>query len=118
MDTTTIETTTGNESSDGGGVPPLVIASQVDINVTLFIMMVSMGCTMTVGEIKQVFKQPRGIAIGIICQFGLMPLLGFSLAHAFSLEPNVAIGTIIIASCPGGVLSNAMTYWTQGDTVL
>ncbi|XP_002741878.2 ileal sodium/bile acid cotransporter-like [Saccoglossus kowalevskii] len=47
-----------------------------------------------------------------------MPLIGFTLAVVFQLPANVAIGTILIATCPGGTASNIMTYWSEGDIAL
>ncbi|XP_077981176.1 ileal sodium/bile acid cotransporter-like [Glandiceps talaboti] len=96
----------------------LVIISQIDINVTLILMMIAMGCAMTVSDIKEILRRPVAVTLGALCQFGVMPTLGFSLAHLFQLPPNMAVGTIIIASCPGGLLSNFYAFWTEGDPTL
>ncbi|XP_077978178.1 ileal sodium/bile acid cotransporter-like [Glandiceps talaboti] len=100
--------------------PPLnlVLGSQIDINITLVFMMVAMGCTMTASDIKQIVKRPVAITIGALCQFGVMPSLGFGLAHLFKLPPNMAVGLIIVACCPGGLLSNFYAFWTEGDPTL
>ncbi|XP_077978359.1 ileal sodium/bile acid cotransporter-like [Glandiceps talaboti] len=80
--------------------------------------MIGMGSTITVQDILDNFKKPIGPIIGLSCQFLIMPFLGWSLAMGFDLEPEVAIGTLAIATCPGGTLSNVMTYLTDGDTCL
>nr|XP_002738689.1 PREDICTED: ileal sodium/bile acid cotransporter-like [Saccoglossus kowalevskii] len=85
---------------------------------TLVTVMIGMGCTLTWEEIWKNLKKPVGICVGVLCQFCLMPLLGFGLAHAFGLPGPAAIGTLIIACCPGGVASNVFTLWGKGDTCL
>ena len=47
-----------------------------------------------------------------------MPLLAVLLVHAFSLEPMVALGVILVGCCPGGTASNVMTYLARGDVAL
>ncbi|XP_002735161.1 ileal sodium/bile acid cotransporter-like [Saccoglossus kowalevskii] len=100
--------------------PPqnLVLGNQINITVALVVMMFAMGCTLTLKDLKYIFIRPVGLFIGFVCQFGLMPLIGFALAHAFDLSPGLAIGTILIACCPGGINSNILTYWTEGDIAL
>ncbi|XP_077988518.1 ileal sodium/bile acid cotransporter-like [Glandiceps talaboti] len=80
--------------------------------------MVAMGCTTTVKGVWSNLRRPVGIAIGALCQFILMPLLGFTLAHALRLNANLAIGTLIVACCPGGTLSNIFCYFSDGDVTL
>ncbi|XP_077978223.1 ileal sodium/bile acid cotransporter-like [Glandiceps talaboti] len=114
----------GDDSGGGGGgggnatTKKLVIANQVVITTTLVILMIGMGCTMTLKDVLKTLKRPVGIIIGACCQFILMPFLGWSLAHIFELSDELALGTLAIATCPGGAYSNILTFWTDGDTCL
>ncbi|XP_077868697.1 uncharacterized protein LOC144359418 [Saccoglossus kowalevskii] len=102
----------------GGPSQALVTANQVTITITLVVLMIGMGATITVGEIWKNLRRPIGITIGLGCQFILMPFLGWSLAHIFQLSPGMALGTLAIATCPGGAMSNILTFFTESDTCL
>lgn len=82
------------------------------------LIMFGMGATLTVADFTRVIKMPRAVLIGILLQFSIMPLLGFSLAKVFGFEASVAVGLILIGSCPGGVASNVMTYLSKGNVAL
>ncbi len=82
------------------------------------LIMFGMGATLTLSDFTRVLKMPRAICIGIILQFSIMPLLGFTLAMGFGFEASVAAGVILIGSCPGGVASNVMTYLSKGNVAL
>jgi len=56
--------------------------------------------------------------VGVLTQFGFMPLIGYFYARVFDLKSTNAIGLILIASAPGGVTSNLITYWANGDLSL
>ncbi|XP_077978233.1 uncharacterized protein LOC144433745 [Glandiceps talaboti] len=96
----------------------LIMANQACITIALILIMVGMGCTITLKEVWKNLRRPVGIVIGVCCQFILMPFLGWSLAHIFQLSPGLALGTLAIATCPGGAMSNLLTFWTNGDTCL
>ena len=84
----------------------------------LIIAMLGMGCCIEIKNLLQHLKRPIGPAIGMVCQFVLMPLGMFGLAHALQLEPFFAIGLIVLAATPGGALSNMFTFWVDGDIPL
>ncbi|XP_077978188.1 ileal sodium/bile acid cotransporter-like [Glandiceps talaboti] len=122
MDSTTLSALNASNATGGrGGFAPrrdLVLGNQININITLCLIMIAMGCTMTIKDIKKIVTRPVAITVGALCQFGIMPTLGFALAHLFKLTPNMAIGTIIVSCCPGGLASNFFTYWMEGDVTL
>ncbi|KAM4807811.1 sodium-dependent organic anion transporter [Rhinophrynus dorsalis] len=60
-------------------------------------------------------RRPWGIVIGLVCQFGLMPLIAYLLALGFSVQPTQAVAILIMGCCPGGVISNIITLWVDGD---
>ncbi|XP_059845793.1 sodium-dependent organic anion transporter-like [Hypanus sabinus] len=77
--------------------------------------MISMGCTVDLKKLWALVKRPWGLAIGVVCQFGFMPLIAFTLAISFKLKSPQAIAVLIMGCCPGGVISNIMSYWVDGD---
>ncbi|XP_015744656.1 ileal sodium/bile acid cotransporter [Python bivittatus] len=91
-----------------------VVLSTV-LSVMLALVMFSMGCNVELKKFLGHIKRPWGIIVGVLCQFGIMPLLGFTLAYAFDVLPIQAVTVIIIGCCPGGAFSNILAYWVDGD---
>ena len=88
------------------------------INWLLGIVMFGMGLTLKMSDFKVVFSRPKDIIIGFIAQFTLMPLIAFVLTKAFQLPTEIAVGVILVGTCPGGTSSNVMTYLSKGDVPL
>ena len=87
----------------------------------LFLVMVGMGLTLTGKDFVLVVTKPRGIIIGEILQFGIMPLIaaGFGYLLGFHEQfPYIYVGMILITATPGGVTSNLMTHFAKGDVAL
>ncbi|KAK7907193.1 hypothetical protein WMY93_015805 [Mugilogobius chulae] len=81
----------------------------------VFVTMVSLGCTMEIARIKAHIVKPKGVAIALLAQYGIMPLTAFSLAKAFQL-PEMASVVVLICGCsPGGLLSNMSSLFIKGD---
>ena len=80
--------------------------------------MFGMGLTLQPNDFKVVFSRPKDVIIGCIAQFTVMPLLAFLLTKVFQLSPELAIGVILVGTCPGGTSSNVMTYLSKGDVAL
>jgi len=74
------------------------------------LIMFGMGITLTFSDFSRIFKQPRSILIGVICQFVAMPFLAWCFVTLFGLQGEVAAGLVLIGSCPGGVSSNVICY--------
>ncbi|MBC2717296.1 MAG: hypothetical protein HF978_18470 [Desulfobacteraceae bacterium] len=94
---------------------------KISIILMLFFVMVGMGMTLTFKDFSLVFTKPRGIIIGEILQFGLMPFLAFCMGHLlgfYNQYPFIFVGMILITAIPGGVTSNIMTYYAKGDLAL
>ncbi|CAL8291170.1 sodium/bile acid cotransporter [Gadus morhua] len=83
--------------------------------IILFITMVSLGCTMEVAKIKDHIFKPKGVAIAVVAQFGIMPLTAFCLATVFKLEQIEVLTVLICGCCPGGNLSNIFSLALKGD---
>lgn len=91
---------------------------QVASALIVFVIMLGMGASLTVRDFIEALKRPQGVAIGVVCQFGLMPLLGFALISVLPLTEAIAIGVLIMACMPGGTTSNMFTYFAKGDVAL
>ncbi len=88
------------------------------VNPLLGIVMFGMGLTLKPQDFKVLFSQPKNVVIGCIAQFTIMPLLAFLLVKTFHLSPELAVGVILVGTCPGGTSSNVMTYLSKGDVPL
>ncbi|KAG5277251.1 hypothetical protein AALO_G00115400 [Alosa alosa] len=85
------------------------------IVVILFITMVSLGCTMELEKIKGHMRRPKGVAIALAAQYGIMPLTAFGLAKLLQMNPMEAVTVLICGCSPGGNLSNILALALQGD---
>ncbi len=85
---------------------------------SLIIIMLGMGLSLVVDDFKRIFVYPKAILIGLTNQILILPLLGFTLASLFPLQPEVAIGIMILAACPGGPTSNLISHLAKGDIAL
>ncbi|XP_021557992.1 solute carrier family 10 member 6 [Neomonachus schauinslandi] len=83
--------------------------------VMMGLLMFSLGCSVEFRKLWAHIRRPWGIAVGLLCQFGLMPLTAYLLAISFSLKPVQAIAVLIMGCCPGGTISNIFTFWVEGD---
>jgi BASS family bile acid:Na+ symporter len=94
------------------------IFAAVLLPLALAVIMVSLGMSLTPEDFKRVFVKPRGVSIGLLNLVLLSPLLAFAVAHAFSLEPALAVGLVLLGASPGGILANLLTHFARGDTAL
>ena len=84
----------------------------------LGLIMFGMGITLSFDDFREVLKIPGTVGAGVAAQFVVMPLLGFTLARAFSLETGLAVGLILVSCCPGGTASNVVTYLARANLPL
>lgn len=84
----------------------------------LGIIMLTMGMTLTINDLKVLLQRPLDIFIGACAQYTLMPLIAFGLVKGFGLPPGIAIGMLLVGCCPGGVSSNIITFLSKGDVAL
>jgi BASS family bile acid:Na+ symporter len=82
------------------------------------LVMFGMGTQMSLKDFTQVKTLGRGVVVGLICQFSIMPLVGFSLTKIFNFEPEIAAGIILIGSCSSGLASNVMSYLARANLTL
>jgi BASS family bile acid:Na+ symporter len=91
---------------------------QILLALMIFVIMLGMGSSLTIDDFRAVFRKPRGVLIGFISQFGLMPFIAFALATLLQLPPAYAIALILIGCLPGGTTSNMFTYFSRGSVAL
>ena len=94
------------------------ILTTVFLPLALFIIMISMGMGLVLDDFKRVTREPRAVILGLIAQLIALPVIGFAIALVFPLTPELAVGLIIIAACPGGPTSNMITYLVKGNVAL
>ncbi len=90
----------------------------VFLPLALFILMLGMGLGLTLDDFKQVLVDPKSVLLGLIAQLIMLPIVGFLLATIFPLTPELAVGVMILAACPGGPSSNLLTYLVRGNVAL
>ncbi len=88
------------------------------LGVMMMVIMLGMGASLTWRDFLIAFRKPKGVLVGLVCQYGIMPLLGFLLAQALALPPAVAVGLILMGCMPGGTTSNIFTYFSKAVLAL
>ncbi len=84
----------------------------------VFIIMLGMGATLRSDDFRNVFKNPRGVFVGFLSQFGWMPIIAYLLAVVLNLPNYVALSLILLGATPGGTTSNLFTYYSRGSVSL
>ena len=84
----------------------------------LALIMLSLGMSLTIQDFLRVIKIPKDFFIGFICQLILLPLVAFALIKLLNTPAELAIGVMLIAAAPGGVTSNVLTKFANGDVAL
>lgn len=94
------------------------ILTNVVLPASLFIIMIGMGLSLQVEDFARIVRYPKAVSLGLINQLVLLPLIGLVLCYVFSLPPMLAVGMLLLASCPGGATSNLISYVAKGDIAL
>lgn len=84
----------------------------------LMIIMFGMGSSMSFRDFVGVIKMPKGVFIGVICQFTIMPFVGYGLATVSNLPPEIAAGIILVGCSPSGLASNVMSFISKSNLAL
>ena len=88
------------------------------LNVLIGLMMLGMALDLDTEDFRRLLRKPKPPLIGLVAQFLLLPALTFVLTLVLDIRPSIALGMILVASCPGGNLSNVMTYLAGGNAPL
>lgn len=97
------------------GKRPTDLALSVILVLMLLVIMLSLGCTMEFSKIKAHFWKPKGVAIALVAQYGIMPLTAFALGKVFRLNHIEALAILVCGCSPGGNLSNIFSLAMKGD---
>jgi len=93
--------------------------TDIMLPLSLAIIMLGMGLSLVPYDFKRVALYPKAASIGIINQIIVLPIVGFTLLWLFGLKsPELAVGVMILAACPGGPTSNLISHISRGDTAL
>lgn len=84
----------------------------------LQIIMFGMGTELSLSDFAKVLRMPKGIIIGVVCHYTIMPLIGFAIASLFNFPGEIAAGIILIGCCPSGLASNVMSYLARANLAL
>ncbi|WP_338429932.1 bile acid:sodium symporter family protein [Synechococcus elongatus] len=84
----------------------------------LTLIMLGMGLTLSLDDFRRVGRLPRAVLTGFCAQYLIMPFLGWAIAAALRLPPALAVGLILVGTCPGGTASNLITYIARADVAL
>lgn len=86
--------------------------------IAIQLVMFGMGTQMSLKDFAGVVKSPRGVFVGIVCHFSVMPLVGLALTKIFGFAPEIAAGVILIGSCSSGLASNVMAFMAKSNLAL
>lgn len=84
----------------------------------LQLIMFGMGTVISVQDFRGVIQMPKGVLVGVFCQFSIMPLVGYAIASTFGFPAEIAAGIILVGTSPSGLASNVMTYLSRGNLAL
>jgi BASS family bile acid:Na+ symporter len=84
----------------------------------LALIMLGLGASLTVKDFTRVFLSPKEFIVGLICQLIVLPIIGFLLIIILKTPIELALGVMLIAAAPGGVTSNVLTKFANGDVAL
>ncbi len=91
---------------------------QAVLALMIFVIMLGMGASLTPRDFLLALRRPYGLMIGLVSQYGIMPLVGFLLAVSLPVSEPIKIGILIMACMPGGTTSNIFTYFSKGNLAL
>lgn len=86
--------------------------------IAIAIIMCGIGMTLSGGDFRRIGEKPKPVLIGLLGHYLLLPLLGFGVAWLFRLPTEFAVGLVLVAACPSGSTSNALTYLARGNVAL
>ena len=86
--------------------------------IILALIMLGLGLGLKLEDFGRVFKTPKDFIVGFISQLIILPIVAYILILILKTPPEIAIGVMIIAAAPGGVTSNVMTKFADGDVAL
>jgi BASS family bile acid:Na+ symporter len=90
----------------------------VVLPLALGVIMLGLGLSLSVEDFGRVIRFPRAVAVGLVCQIVVLPAVCLGIAHAFALQPPLAVGLMLLAASPGGPTANLYSHLAKGDVAL
>lgn len=90
----------------------------IGIPLALMVMMFGLGLDLTLGDFREVWRRPRAALVALFLQIGILPALCFGLVELFRLEPLLAVGMMLVAASPGGIMASVFSHLFRGDAAL
>jgi bile acid transporter len=118
QDTALVALQAAEPAAQAGGGEVVTQFEQIMLILLLFLIMFGMGASLTPRDFLSALKRPWGLVIGWVTQFGIMPLIAFTMVVALGLPPWAAVGALLMGSVPGGTTSNIFTYFSKGNLAL
>lgn len=100
------------------GTELVIFVNTKVVPICIFLIMMGMGLSLIPDDFKRVLKYPKAVSIGLINQLLFLPIIGFTLANIMPLEPEYAVGVMLLVLCPGGTTSNMFSHLAKGDVAL
>jgi BASS family bile acid:Na+ symporter len=94
------------------------VLTELFLPFSLAVIMFGMGLSLRVEDFKRILIYPKAVGIGLLNQLIILPVIAFGIAKVFQLPPELAVGLMILAVCPGGATSNLITHLAKGDAAL
>jgi bile acid:Na+ symporter, BASS family len=94
------------------------LLTAVLLPLALAIVMLGMGLSLLPEDFRRIARYPKAVAVGTVAQVLLLPAIGAAIALVVPMQPEIAVGLIVVAVCPGGPSSNLITYLAKGDVAL
>ncbi|BCL39586.1 bile acid:sodium symporter family protein [Nostoc sp. MS1] len=98
--------------------PKIAASGSSNISIALGVVMLGMGLTITLEQLKGLRYAGKALILGVVLQFTIMPLLGWLAATVLKLPPMLALGVILVGASPGGTASEVVTFLARGDVPL
>ena len=90
----------------------------IGLPIALTIIMFGLGLSLTPSDFRRVARSPKAVAIALILQILVLPLIAFGLVVAFNIDPLLAVGVMLLAASPGGPTANLFSHLFRGDVAL
>lgn len=92
--------------------------STIVLAIVLITIMFGMGLSLSTNDFKNVLRQPKAVAVGLLNQIVILPIIAYFIVTTLNVAPDVAVGIMLLAACPGGTTSNIIAHLAKGDTAL
>ncbi|WP_242110737.1 bile acid:sodium symporter family protein [Luteimonas aquatica] len=86
--------------------------------IAIAVIMCGIGLTLRGGDFRRIAEHPKPVWVGVLGHYLLLPGLGFAVASLFPMSPELAVGLVLVAACPSGSTSNALTFLARGNVAL